>query len=340
MAEILLTPELLMTQSAEMQTLQTEYEALFSQVTNALNGMNDSWSTNMASNFVGKILLAQKSFSSIVNMMQNGSAAAKMGAMTFADGVGMGDFLMGLESLRDTKVADWIQGVLTGESGKGLTTAQFMKQLINMTGLDGDAIVEAGEFAAKGDYASALRVAYGKAADLFGETMANGAPAESWVQIVGDTIGLDFNSVEKDFYTNLVKHLPDDIQGIGSAVQTGDLDGFLSKTGELVWNSTAGATIEAGFDGAAKWTVENIPGLKEYYEAQGADTSSGISMITTATGGLYEEITGDVGGKEYYQHYYDDGVAHGIVEGIKDIGGYGIEKISEGFKNLFHHSAL
>ena len=37
---------------------------------------------------------------------------------------------------------------------------------------------------------------------------------------------------------------------------------------------------------------------------------------------------------------YDDGVAHGIVEGIKDIGGYGIEKISEGFKNLFHHSAL
>ena len=55
MAEIVLTPELLMSQSAEMQSLQTEYESLFGQVTNVLNGMNNSWSTNIASNFAGKI---------------------------------------------------------------------------------------------------------------------------------------------------------------------------------------------------------------------------------------------------------------------------------------------
>lgn len=338
MAEILLTPELLMTQSAEMQSLQTEYEALFAQVNNALNGMNDSWSANIASNFVGKIALAQKSFSSIVNMMQNGSAAAKMGAMTFADGVGMGDLLQGFMGLSDSKAAAWVQNVMNAQGGE--KAAEFVKGLLNYTGLDGDAIVEAAEYASKGDFVSALKVAYGKSADLFGEAMAKGVTEGSWVQIVGDTVGLDFGAVEKDYWSNLVSNLPEDLHGMGSAIQSGDTSAFLSKAGECAWNLSAGPVIEAGLDGAAKWTVDTIPGLKEYYEAQGADTSSGISMITTSTGGLYEEITGDVGGKEYYQHYYDDGVAHGIVEGIKDIGGFAVEKVSEGFKNLFHHSAL
>ena len=90
MAEILLTPEILIAQSAQMQTLGSEFESLFSQVTTVLNGMNDSWSENIATNFVSKILLAQQSFSSIVNMLENGSNAARIGAMSFANGVDMG----------------------------------------------------------------------------------------------------------------------------------------------------------------------------------------------------------------------------------------------------------
>ena len=69
MAEIVLTPEMLIAQATQMQTLAGEFESLFSQTTNVLHGMNDSWSENIATNFVSKILLAQQSFSSITNML-------------------------------------------------------------------------------------------------------------------------------------------------------------------------------------------------------------------------------------------------------------------------------
>lgn len=153
MAEILLTPELLMTQSAEMQSLQTEYEALFAQVNNALNGMNDSWSANIASNFVGKIALAQKSFSSIVNMMQNGSAAAKMGALTFADGVGMGDILDGILDKSDSKLSEWIQQVQIG--GPGMRDA--FNKLLKNKGIDGQSAISIMEKIEAGDYTEALK---------------------------------------------------------------------------------------------------------------------------------------------------------------------------------------
>lgn len=93
MAEIVLTPEMLIAQSTQMQTLAGEFESLFSQTTTVLHGMNDSWSENIATNFVSKILLAQQSFSSITNMLNNGSAAAKFGALSFQDGINMGDLL-------------------------------------------------------------------------------------------------------------------------------------------------------------------------------------------------------------------------------------------------------
>ena len=80
MADIKYTPEQLLAQSAEMSSLQSEYTALFAQVTNALNNMNDSWSENLSRNFSAKIQSAQKSFSSIANMLDNGANAAKLGA--------------------------------------------------------------------------------------------------------------------------------------------------------------------------------------------------------------------------------------------------------------------
>lgn len=80
---IQLTPEMLLEQSTEMTTLQMEYESLFQQVKNSLNGINQSWSTNIASNFSGKISSAQNSFSSILNMFSNGANAAKSSATRF-----------------------------------------------------------------------------------------------------------------------------------------------------------------------------------------------------------------------------------------------------------------
>lgn len=80
MADIKLTPELLRAQSAEMTSLQTEFNDLFAKVTNALNGMNASWSENLASNFAGKITAAQKTFTSVSNMLGNGALAAAKSA--------------------------------------------------------------------------------------------------------------------------------------------------------------------------------------------------------------------------------------------------------------------
>lgn len=101
MAEIVLTPEMLIAQSTQMQTLAGEFESLFSQTTNVLHGMNDSWSENIATNFVSKILLAQQSFSSITNMLNNGSAAARFGALSFQNGINMGDMLDNVDNIYD-----------------------------------------------------------------------------------------------------------------------------------------------------------------------------------------------------------------------------------------------
>lgn len=83
MADIQLTPEELLSQSTEMFNLQNEYESLFQQVKNSLEGINNSWSPNLASNFSGKITSAQNSFSSIINMFGNGANAAKASATRF-----------------------------------------------------------------------------------------------------------------------------------------------------------------------------------------------------------------------------------------------------------------
>lgn len=68
--DIKLTPEELIAQSTELTSLQTEFESVFSQLTSTLNSMNDSWSATLAGNFAGKIQAAQKSFTSVANMLQ------------------------------------------------------------------------------------------------------------------------------------------------------------------------------------------------------------------------------------------------------------------------------
>ena len=80
MADIRYTPEELEQQSVELTAIQTNFQDLFQQTTKAINGINDSWSENLSKNFSGKIQTAQNSFSSILNMLGNGAAAAKLGS--------------------------------------------------------------------------------------------------------------------------------------------------------------------------------------------------------------------------------------------------------------------
>lgn len=83
MKKIQLTPTELRAQAAEMTTLMGEYETLFASVTATLNNANSNWSANLSHNFTGKISAAQKSFSSIVDMLQFGANAAANSAESF-----------------------------------------------------------------------------------------------------------------------------------------------------------------------------------------------------------------------------------------------------------------
>lgn len=82
-AKILLTPDELKAQAAEMDALRAEYESLFANVSGELRKANGNWSTNMAGNFAGKINSATKSFSNINDLLENGANAAKSCAVSF-----------------------------------------------------------------------------------------------------------------------------------------------------------------------------------------------------------------------------------------------------------------
>lgn len=82
-AKILLTPDELKAQAAEMDALRAEYESLFANVSGELRKANGNWSTNMAGNFAGKINSATKSFRNINDLLENGANAAKSCAVSF-----------------------------------------------------------------------------------------------------------------------------------------------------------------------------------------------------------------------------------------------------------------
>lgn len=83
MKQIQITPAELRSQAAEMASLRTEYENLFSNVTSVLHATNAAWSENLSHNFVGKITSTQKSCSSILATLQWGSDAAVKSAESF-----------------------------------------------------------------------------------------------------------------------------------------------------------------------------------------------------------------------------------------------------------------
>ncbi len=80
--KIQLTPQELLSQSQEMKGLQAEYETLFGQSQTLLGQVNANWSANLANNFAGKILSAQKSFKQITSMLEAGGNLAQESART------------------------------------------------------------------------------------------------------------------------------------------------------------------------------------------------------------------------------------------------------------------
>ena len=83
MAEIKLSSEELKSQAAKMISMQQQYDDFFKSTVGELNNLNGNWSSLLANNFIGKITSAQKSFSNISKMLEQGAQAANQSALTF-----------------------------------------------------------------------------------------------------------------------------------------------------------------------------------------------------------------------------------------------------------------
>ncbi|WP_274939380.1 hypothetical protein [Chordicoccus furentiruminis] len=137
MADIKFSEATLMEQSAQLAGLQQQYEDIFTQVASVLNSMNENWSESLAGNFSGKISGAQKAFSSVVNMLANGSSAAKVASLSYSDvGSVLGSLISSVtegggetasgESMMGTLLTSVIEG-----SDMNTTSAALVKQLLD-----------------------------------------------------------------------------------------------------------------------------------------------------------------------------------------------------------------
>lgn len=118
---IKLSPELLLQQSQEMLSLKTEYESLFQNTLSDLQGVNSSWSEFLSNNFTAKIQSAQKSFSGVETMLQNGAYAASLAAN-------------GLSSI-DSSLSKFISSAQLGLSSGGNATnfgSERLNKVIDM----------------------------------------------------------------------------------------------------------------------------------------------------------------------------------------------------------------
>ena len=102
---IKLTPAELMSQAAQMRSLEDEFSSLFGGVVSELNKVNGNWSVNLAHNFASKITSAQTKFSHISQMLLDGAKVAEHSARTF-------------ESV-DSALANLYSGTVDGISGAG-----------------------------------------------------------------------------------------------------------------------------------------------------------------------------------------------------------------------------
>ena len=318
MPDIILAPEELMAQSAEMASLQADYESLLAQVTNVLRGFNDNWSPNLASNFEGKILGAQKSFSNIANMLANGSGAARLSSATFA-----GNLNSYLSALMGDENGDL--GKLIG--GLDGNAAQWAAHMLGY-GAEYDSVKDVVGMVQSGDYEGALRAVGELGLDKLTGVMAGGLEDSEWVNQLDDATGglLGLGNLKQQYSKNWIG---DTFDNAVDAYQMMDSDpyGCLHKIGEAAWNMTAGAPLKTA--GEAAWNVvENVPFLNEWYAEHGAtDATSALGAIM---GEIAQGVTGNKADADYIRNYYGDhgGVASGIVDGVVNIAQYAGEKLS------------
>ncbi|MBS6194530.1 MAG: WXG100 family type VII secretion target [Clostridiales bacterium] len=342
MAKIKLTPEELLAQSTEMASIQSEFETLFSQVTSCLNSLNGSWSDALASNFSGKITAAQRSFSSVAEMMANGSAAARVGANTFSEPGAVLALLCGGGSLGgNSELLSWIaENVQEGGSLKN--TDLVIGELSKLTGIDISSAKDVISKIASGDYEGALAVAGEKGIDWAVSGLSGEIGSDSWVgkmeELTGGKLGL--SGLEEKYWKNLAIDTAKNGFNIGKEIGKevfygeGDMAYAAKQLGEMAWNAGPGEVIKTGSD-AAFDVVKNLPFVGEYYAEKGVTDGEGAigSMIEDVT----LMVTGDPEAAAADGNYYKEhgGIAGGIVDGVVEIGGFVGEKMGELWHSAF-----
>lgn len=330
--DIKLTPEELLSQSSQLTSLQTEFESVFTQLTSTLNSMNDSWSSTLAGNFAGKIQAAQKSFSSVANMLANGASAAQLSANTFASPGTVLAMLSGGDDA-DLSSLSGLAGWISENKDRLGTLGNLVKNpdemfetLTGMTGLDTETTKNVLGKLLDGDYEGALKIAGDKGIETVAGWMSNGLDASSWVgqlqEMTGSTLGINlgFDKLEQSYYEHVGKGV------LGNAANIikdqyfteggGDPAYQLNQLTQMAWNLGPGGVIETAGD-AAFDVVSNLPIVGDYYSEKGVTDFAGA--VDSMIGDVQNIFTGSSD-----SHYYQDhgGIAQGIADGIADIGDY------------------
>ncbi len=334
MSEIkVLSIEELLAQSSQMMTLMSQFETLFGQTTSALNGINDSWSPNLSNNFAGKISAAQKAFSSIVAMLGNGSAAARLAASAYASGspgaiIGA---LMGTGNMDLSGLGQWLNDNPDLMQRGADSIVAVMSEMV---GMDLSTVQHATQMLVSGDYEGALRLVGEKGIDIVSSIAAGDTSELAVFQELNEATGgklslLNYLAnfpkvVIKDTLTETMKSGIDAFQ----KAESGDTVGAMQSLMETGWNASFGGAQKAFCD-VLYDTVSNIPGIGEWYVERGAQ--DGADMVGISMGAVYEAVTGDSEGAEYYSTYYskNGGIAGGMVNGFRDIVSFIGDKIGE-----------
>ena len=344
--KIQLTPQELLSQSQEMLSLQKEFETLFGQSQTLLNQVNDNWSANLANNFSGKLLSAQKGFRQITSMLEAGGNLAAESAKSYESV----DALLAKQISGDSPLAS-----LFGGGGAGAVIGAAAAVDLGVTGMTGpNTFTDAVQ--------NAMR-------DLVNQTKDDWKTAGSALEELEDmydSLPKEYRSILDAARKKFVSSELDAAYGITKDIVTGDVSwDTAKKAGKVIIGGTKFAIIE----GAIKEALDEERAARDaaYYDAEVAQLKKGnVAACLTLMGGSFvdEVLMGvwDVGGhvlvskfvskipgmsflKEQYGfdivESFDKGmdtIRQGVIDGVNKAGEI-VGKVEEGAREVIGNVA-
>lgn len=332
---IVIDPQLLMDQSAQMERIASSLQSLLDGVLGDLKNVSASWSEKLAGNFLGKITSAQQSFLGSVEMLHVSSASVKTAADTITEfesrwaermGGSLGadtlkrvplslllgkSIVEGYGALHDT--LDPVNSALEEAYKKNVPST--VRALIDL-GKDqatetafGDMkfLPDVMEKLYNGDYAGAME----KLGDTGAKTVIQPVIEQA---LIAQGIPKPLAKIEAIQYVKYGLNVTKDTAEAATKVL---LDPSLKNVMGFPWAVTVQPVLDTA-GGNIEDVVKYIPGISEYYDSHECESIS--DMAKQALGDFYGSFTGDEDTREYYKHYYDDcdSPYEKIYDGIMD----------------------